>query len=178
RDFRGFRAEPAGLSRRGTHLSVAHAGGGPRGARRSAGPRAHSNVLPGALRDSGCGASGLCVVLRARAAFPPHDGLSAVHVAGECDCAGYETGERDSMVAPAFGIFFAAGWERPAHSGAGFGSAGAPEKGAPLPVPAEVAEAHFANQSACRRVGLLRRARNPTNRRARGYGSADVAVIA
>ncbi len=65
-----------------------------------------------------------------------------------------------------------------AHPRTGFGSAGAPEKRASLSVSAEVAETHAADEGAHRRAGLLRRARNPANRRARGYGPADVAVIA
>ena len=65
RDLRGFLAELAGFSRGGTHVSVADAGGGPGGARRIAGTRADSDLLPGTLRSAGCGAPGLRVVLRA-----------------------------------------------------------------------------------------------------------------
>src|SRR5208283_1698248 len=47
------------------------------GARRSARACPDPDVLPGALRHSGCGSPGLPCVLRARTDFSPHDGKGA-----------------------------------------------------------------------------------------------------
>ena len=44
--------------------------------------------------------------------LPANDDVPAVYFAGERDCAGYESGECDSLVAAAFGIFFAVRMER------------------------------------------------------------------
>src|SRR2546422_7803602 len=60
---RGFLAEPAGFSRGGANVSVAHASGGPRGARGTRGASADPDFLSRALCDSGCGKAGLQRIL-------------------------------------------------------------------------------------------------------------------
>src|SRR4029077_2696548 len=89
RGFRGFVAEPAGFSGGGTHVSVADASCRACGAWRVEGARADPDILSRALRDSRWGEAGLQRILRERVAFPADDGVSAVHVAGQCDRARY-----------------------------------------------------------------------------------------
>src|SRR5215472_13510628 len=151
-----FVAELAGFSRSRTDVSVTDTGCGPCRAWRIAGTRADSVVLSRALRDSGCGAAGLCVVLRTGTAFSENDGVPALHVTGECDCEGYEPRECDQVVASAVRIFLAARWESRTDTGAGFGAAGAAQKGASVSIFAEIAEAVRADEIAERCAGVLR----------------------
>src|SRR5439155_10828328 len=102
---RGFVAKHAGFSRGGANVSVADAGGWPRGARRIERARADSDILSRALRDSGCSEAGLQRVLRARIAFSKNDGVYAVYFGSECGHTVYQTGENDSLVAAACRIF-------------------------------------------------------------------------
>src|SRR5277367_819305 len=85
---RGLFPFHAGLSCGGADVSVVDAGGGAGGTWRFERARADSDILSGALCDSGCGAAGLPGIFRSRAAVSQDDGVSTVYGAGECDRAG------------------------------------------------------------------------------------------
>src|SRR5215475_8249662 len=155
RNLRRFFAELAGFSCSRTHVSAADPGGWTRWARRIAGSRADSNLLPRALRDSRCRPPGLPLVLRKGIAVPANDELSAFHLAGQCDRARHKSGESDPVVAKALGIFLCLRRKRHARAGPRLRPSGSPQKGASLPVLAEIAEKITDHQGSERRIDVL-----------------------
>ena len=176
RGERRFRVDHAGLSRGGAHVSAADTGCGARGTRRFEGASFDSNILSRALRDRGCGEPGLPQFFRSRTAIPENDVVSTVHRAGERHCARRQPGESDFVVAAAFRIFCSARRQRVARTGSGSGAAGATQKGAPVPVFAEIAQALGNDEIVERRDGILRCERDSANGGAGGCGSAEFDV--